>query len=273
MDHLFATVKAVATEDGPGEFEAILSTKALDRDGEVVDPHAFDPLPASIPIYFEHNWKSGAAPVGRGVPVVVGDEIHLKAVYASTDKGQEMRALVTEGIVDSMSVGFLNGKRESKSGVRTVVSGEMFEGSLSAIPINTGAKVLVSKSGARTGKAIVGSVEALQDRVRDALEDAYGEYCCWLRGVLPDRVIFERNGDTFSQTYTDDGDVVTLTGAATEVDVHEVVTPDADAATEPDETKSLPDHTVEAAGTPAVEAVTDPMQAKAIAAIRLRELA
>lgn len=89
-----------------------------------------------------------------------------------------------------------------------------------------------SCSAMKSLKSIVGSVEALQDRVRDALEDAYGAWNTCLRGVLPDTVVFDwfgGDGDTYQQTYEDDGDVVTLTGTATEVDVHEIVVPDADA--------------------------------------------
>lgn len=268
-----ATVKAVGPDEGPGQFEAVLSDSTLDRDGEIIGAKAFDPLPASIPIYFEHDWKSGATPIGRGEPFYDGDVVKLKGTFATTARAQEIRSLVVEGVVDSMSVGFLNGRREQKSGTRTVVSGEVFEGSLTAIPINTGAKVLIAKAmnekaGARNSstdasqkihdlaaqngatctmskavgaetKAIEGSVEALQERVSDALEDAYGEYMCWVRGVLADRVIFNRGSDTFSQSYTDDGAVVTLSGVAVEVDIHEIVVDDADAATEPDEATTL----------------------------------
>lgn len=117
-------------------------------------------------------------------------------------------------------------------------------------------------------KSIIGSVEALQDRVSDALEDAYGSrygYWGWLRGVIPNdthdggTVIFESSAlsepdtydlATYSQGFTDDGTVVTLTGTATEVDIHEVVAPDADADRE-GQTKSQktdPDLTDKAAG-------------------------
>ena len=99
------------------------------------------------------------------------------------------------------------------------------------------------KSVKRTdAKSIVGSVEALQDRVRDALSDAYPHCYCWLRGVLSDAVIFETSGlgepddyesATYRQEYTDDGAVVTLVGEASEVDIHEIVAPDADADREP----------------------------------------
>lgn len=285
-DYALAAVKAIGDDDGNGSFQAVLSTSALDRDGEVIETRAFDPLPESIPIYFEHDWMSGAAPVGRGVPYYAADgTLMLDGTFASTGKAQEVRALVVEGMVDAMSVGFLNAKREVRSGVRTVTKGDVFEGSLTAIPINTGAKLLAakafasSKAGARnssadqaliqtihdnattlgamcdasnaigkafaaverkqrTSKAIVGSIEAQQERVRDALEDAYGPWCTELRGVLPDVVVFDwldRDGDTYQQSYEDDGAVVTLTGDPLEVDVHEVIAPDADADREDSE--------------------------------------
>lgn len=279
-DFAFATVKAVGDQEGPGEFEAILSTGTLDRDGEVIGEKAFGELPASIPIYFEHDWKSGASPVGRGVPFYEGDTVKLKGRFASTPRAQEIRSLVVEGVVDSMSVGFLNGKREMKSSgpgakaVKTVVSAEMFEGSLTAIPINTTAHVLAAKAmnekaGARNSttdsgrlqtihdlamengatcdsskaigtKSIEGSIEALQDRVRDALEDQYGKWSTCLRGVLPDAVIFDQFGEgTMRQSYTDDGAVVTLEGNPVEVDIHEVVVPDPDADREPSPMSTL----------------------------------
>jgi hypothetical protein len=92
-------------------------------------------------------------------------------------------------------------------------------------------------------KSIVGSVEALQDRVSDALEDAYGAgtstggaTCAASSPTAPGggTVVFQSSAigedyATYSQTYTDDGAVVTLTGTAAEVDIHEIVVPDADA--------------------------------------------
>jgi hypothetical protein len=85
-----------------------------------------------------------------------------------------------------------------------------------------------------TGKSIQGSLEATQDRVRDALQDANPNSYVWLRGTLPDYVVFELSEidgpecETYKQTYTDDGATVTLTGEPVAVDLAEVVTPDAD---------------------------------------------
>ena len=85
-------------------------------------------------------------------------------------------------------------------------------------------------------KAIVDSVEAIQERVQDALSDAYPGKYCWLRGVLADFIVFDSYALSddyemahYRQGYTDDGAVVTLVGDAVEVDIHEIVVPDADA--------------------------------------------
>lgn len=85
-------------------------------------------------------------------------------------------------------------------------------------------------------KTIIGSLEAAQERVEDAVEDTYPGSWTRVRGVLPDVVIFDvydyDDGDlqSWRQTYTDDGSVATLTGEPERVDVMEVVIPDADAA-------------------------------------------
>lgn len=91
-------------------------------------------------------------------------------------------------------------------------------------------------------KSLVGSVEALQDRVRDALRAEYGSRFAWMRGVIPDGaaggvVVFEARPAsidtyecaTYSQTFADDGATVTLAGTAAEVGVQEIVVPEPEA--------------------------------------------
>lgn len=266
---LRASVKAVESDDPNGSFEAVLSLEGADREGESITPGAFNPLPAEIPIYVEHDWRSGALPVAKAVPYYEGDVLKCKGTFAPTDRAQnEIRPMVKDGFLKSMSVGFLNGKRAVIAGLKSVTSGDLFESSFTAIPVKVGAEVLSVKAGARnsktdaqrlqeihdlatangatcgttksvTVKAIDNSVEALQARVRDALEDAYGDYATFLRGVIPSSdltsggsVVFDwyaGDGDTYQQSYTDDGSVVTLEGEAVEVDIHEVIAPDADA--------------------------------------------
>lgn len=311
----FAVTKALAaiepgpeSEDGPGTFSLILSTSDLDRDGEVVDPGAFDPLPEHIAMDIDHG-MSVATTVGSGRPFYREDgKLQVDGTYASTELGQQTRTLVREGHVRTASVAMLPLKKtKDGDGVAHITKADLLNGAFTPVPSNKGATVLSAKSlttvydlishdatalkagkrnsasdqrdlqeihdlsaglgavcgdgsseegkslakragealavlktardGRKQLKSIVGSVEALQDRVRDALEDAYGEWSTVLRGVLPDSntVVFDTWGagtlddGSWSQSFTDDGAVVTLTGDPSPVDIHEVVVPDADA--------------------------------------------
>lgn len=279
-----------------GGFELILSDPSEDRDGETVEPRAFDPLPDHIAMDIDHG-MSVATTVGSGVPSYNdAGQLIVRGGFASTALGQETRTLVTEGHIRTASVAMIvqtKTKAASGSGKR-ITKAVLLNGAFTPVPANPAARILSSKAlegaevlakeGKRNSatdqeqiqtahdalvaagascsdtkslhvKSIIGSVEALQDRVNDALQDAYGSgysYWGWLRGVLPNpahdggTVIFQSSqlGDpdvfesvTYSQPFTDDGSVVTLTGDATEVDIHEVVAPDADADRE---SKSVP---------------------------------
>lgn len=144
MNKTFALVevKAAETDDPNGAFEAILSVPTLDRDGEVIDAKAFDPLPASIPVHAFHDFSD---PIGRGVPIYEGDSLYLRGVFASTPRAQEIRSLVAEGIVASMSVGFMGASRSEKDGVPHITRAELLEGSFVSVPSNREAAVLVAK--------------------------------------------------------------------------------------------------------------------------------
>jgi hypothetical protein len=318
----FAVTKALASVEigpnddaaGPGTFSLILSTDAVDRDGEVVEKGAFNPLPDHISMDVDHG-MSVATTVGSGRPFYNSDgDLQVDGTFASTELGQSVRTLVREGHVRTASVAMIpTVKTKSKDdGPARITKADLLNGAFTPVPSNTTAKVLSAKSaadladlkaGARHSaadlkaiqsihdmsaglgaicgdgssegksfrgasvKSIVGSVEALQDRIRDALEDAYGQWNTCLRGVLPDTVVFDFWGtsgtagldpdSTYSQTYTDDGAVVTLTGTPSPVDIHEVVAPDADADREG---KSAADA---AATKAAADAADDPATADA----------
>lgn len=280
-----ALVEATETDDPNGAFEVVLSAATLDRDGEIVDSRAFDPLPDHIPFDIDHG-MTVTTTVGSGTPYYAEDgSLRVKGTFASTALAQEVRTLVAEGHVRTTSVTFMAAEREpDEKGVQHVKTAELLNGTFTPVPSNREAVVLSAKGlsaaitekvGARNSatdaeriqqildlavelgaacdaskaaqgaeeksvvpevaKSIVGSLEAQQDRVADALEDAYPGKWCYIRGVLPDTVVFDVWDDadgtceTYQQTYTDDGSVVTLTGTPVEVDVMEIVTPDADA--------------------------------------------
>lgn len=144
---LFAAVKTLESENPNGEFEAIISTPTKDRKGQTVEAHALEPLPPSIPVFHQHDWREKALPVGRGTPFYEGDVLKMKGYYASSARGQEMRTLVNEGVVDAMSIAFLYKPANVKAieDGELVTKGELIECSFTATPVNKTALVLASK--------------------------------------------------------------------------------------------------------------------------------
>lgn len=163
---VLADLKAAKdSEDAKGAFEAILSSEALDRDGEVILKGAFEPLPGSIPVHAFHDFTN---PVGRARPYYEDGVLKVKGTFASTPRAQEIRALVTEGVIASMSVGFRAADRADVNGVQTIKSAEILEGSFVSIPANSEAAVLlakeyVEKAGARNSSADQSRIQNAHD--------------------------------------------------------------------------------------------------------------
>lgn len=278
MNIIHKDAAIVNTDDAfPGSFEVILSAPTKDRDGDTLLPDEWkQPLPKHITFDVDHE-MSVKGTIGSGVPSINDrGELVVSGTYSSLPRAQEVRTLVNEGHINTTSVAFMS-EKSTKDGT-TVVKRELLNGAFVAIPSNREALVLSSKglkAGARnsaadtehiqaihdhalalgatpasgksfrgprdgeTFKSIVGSLEATQDRARDALQDAYPGAWVYLRATLPDGngggslvyAIEDRetyDTDLFRQSYTDDGSVITLVGDPAPVDVMEVITPDPD---------------------------------------------
>jgi hypothetical protein len=132
-----------------GSFHIILSTAAKDRDGEELLPDQWEqPLPSHITMDEDHG-MSVATTVGSGTPTIENGEMHVRGTYASIPRAQEVRALVNEGHIRTTSVAFLRKTSTDAKGVKSV-SRELLNGAFVAIPANTEALVLASKSAAAT---------------------------------------------------------------------------------------------------------------------------
>lgn len=138
-----AEVKAAESDNPNGEFEVILSAQTVDRDGEVIDAKAFEPLPDSIPFHAFHDFHD---PIGRAVPFYDGDVLKARGTFASTPRAQEIRTLVAEGVIGHTSVGFMAAERKDGDDAPHIVSGELLEGSFVSVPSNREAAVLMAKS-------------------------------------------------------------------------------------------------------------------------------
>lgn len=158
---VFAEVKSAPSDNPNGEFEIVMSTDSLDRDGESVAKGAFEPLPTSIPVHAFHDFTD---PVGRAVPAYDSEgRLIGKGVFASTPRAQEIRQLVSDGVIGHTSVGFMSPERKSAGdGPPIVEKAELLEVSFVSVPANRDAAVLMVK----TFEAKVGSRNSTKDSER-----------------------------------------------------------------------------------------------------------
>lgn len=153
-------IKAVDNATNPdGEFEAILSMPTLDRDGEIIDPKAFAPLPESIPI---HKFHAFDEPVATAYPFYDGDVLKARGVFDPDADAQEFRKKVGRS-VGFMSVGFMEATRvTAEDGTPHVTKAELLEASFVSIPSNREAAILAVKQ----HEAKVGSRNRSKDSER-----------------------------------------------------------------------------------------------------------
>lgn len=143
-------VKAVDGSDPNGEFEAILSVPTVDRDGEIIDGHAFDPLPAEIPIHKFHDFQS---PVAVATPYYEGDILKAKGTFDPDPEAQMIRQKVGRSI-RYMSVGFMAATRSDQDGIPHITKAELLEASFVSIPSNREAAILAVKSETKRGRVL-----------------------------------------------------------------------------------------------------------------------
>lgn len=155
-EKLTAEIKMDGAEAGieleNGEFLAVISDPTLDRDGEILDAGAFEPLPDKITIDIDHG-MSVRSTVGSGKPFYEGEKLMIRGRFASTDLAKDTRTLVTEGHIDRMSVAFGSAVREQgEDGVPHLVKGELLNVAIVAIPANPSAAILAAKAAEMIGE-------------------------------------------------------------------------------------------------------------------------
>lgn len=136
------TVSPVESENPNGEFDVILSTEALDRDGEKLYLDEWkQPLPERITFDSDHG-MSVEKTVGSGVPTLEDGVLRVRGTFASTPHAQNVRTLVNEGHITKTSVTY-RAMRDKKS---NSVIRELLNGAFVAVPANEEAVVLSSKA-------------------------------------------------------------------------------------------------------------------------------
>lgn len=135
------------TKSPTGSFEAILSVPVKDRDGEVIDAGAFNPLPAHMPIDLDHAMTVEKT-VASGRPFYDGDVLKFEGTWASHPLAQMVRGLVDEGHIRTMSVAYMGARYEvdEKDGLPHLRSAELLNAGVVGIPSNREALITASKS-------------------------------------------------------------------------------------------------------------------------------
>lgn len=235
------------TKSPTGSFVATLSVPILDRDKEIVDPFAGDPLPDYISIDIDHA-MSVEKTVASGTPSYDANGVlQFTGTYASHPLAQMVRSLVDERHIRNISVAMHNVVREidEKDGFVHVRKYELLNAGIVAIPANTATLISASKAlqkfadahegtivpavGKRDIKSVVGSFEHQRELLDKALRANYPTAdWVWVRATFPDAVVFDMGTAgieaTYKVEYTVDDDEI-LFGDASQVELAEVVLP------------------------------------------------
>lgn len=174
MNKHIALFEVKTVKDGAdphGEFEAVLSVPVVDRDGEVVDAGAFNPLPAEIPIHKYHDFS---APVATAVPYYDGDILKAKGVFDPDPESQAIRQKIGRSI-RYMSVGFMAAERADRDGVPHITRAELLEASFVSVPSNREAAILAVKNGLSFASASALTNTAATDPEEKASDSAAAE--------------------------------------------------------------------------------------------------
>lgn len=120
---------------GEGTFEVIATNEAVDRDGEVlkVSGWNFSNFMKNPILLFGHNYWEMQTIIGAVTEVeVVNGNVVARGVFARTPEGQLARQLYEDGILKTVSVGFIPLERQGN----VITKAELLELSFVPVPSN-----------------------------------------------------------------------------------------------------------------------------------------
>ena len=182
MEHLLLKAAITAATD-EGTFTAVISTVAVDRDRDIVEPsavvealHKWTPTGKKIPLAWNHSTKNPEDIVGHIEPssaqAIDGGRVSVDGwVDQSFERGQHTWRLVKSGTL-GFSYGYLIIKADKRQGGGLHIKElDIFEVTATPIPANTETQVLAFKSAEELreeAKRI--EREAEQDQIPDVPE-------------------------------------------------------------------------------------------------------
>jgi len=156
---------------GEGEFEVIASNSSIDRDGESIDVNGWDLTNwlKNPVILWGHNYWEMDCVIGAGTDAkIVDGQLIIKGVFAKTEAGQYVRQLYDDGIIKTVSVGFIVKERNGN----VITKQELLE--VSFVPVPANPEALAIAKALEAGKAFETKFLKIQkgeDSPEDGQED------------------------------------------------------------------------------------------------------
>lgn len=169
----FASIESVEEKDyGPnGGFTAVLSTPSEDRDGDELFRDEWKDFQFDRYTLDMDHGMSVAETVGSFVPYFDGEKMMMDAYFSSIPRAQEVRTLVDEGHIRTVSVAFMVDKTKKSGTPRR----ELLNAGIVAIPSNRDAVILASKAASALKDALSDQTEGdVPDEVIKAVREALG---------------------------------------------------------------------------------------------------
>jgi HK97 family phage prohead protease len=145
-------VKISATSEENGTFEVIATSEDIDRHGETIRIDGWDIenyLKNPI-ILFGHSYDELEDVVGRATDIRFdGTKMIIKGIFASAEanpKAQQLRKLYDEGIIKTVSVGFIPLERDQYN-ASVITKAELLELSFVPVPANPEALDIMKRCG------------------------------------------------------------------------------------------------------------------------------
>jgi HK97 family phage prohead protease len=121
-------------------YRFVASTDTIDRHGEriLVSAWKLDNYKKNPIILFGHDAWSLENAIGKSVAIEIQEnKLVIDVVFSqANERAQKVRAMVDEGVLNMVSVGFIPKKIETIDGVPTITEAELLEVSIVQIPAN-----------------------------------------------------------------------------------------------------------------------------------------
>ena len=135
----------VATEEG--ELIGLASVFGTrDRGGDVVRPGAFKSARAPIPMLASHDPADVVGVWDALEETAEGLKVKGRLLVKEVARAREILALIKEGAMTGLSIGYVTRKSARTQGGRDLVDVELLEVSVVAVPMHPGARITDAKS-------------------------------------------------------------------------------------------------------------------------------